>query len=52
MGVIVGYLVVFAEPSLTAWIGSGFASHAATPLRLLAVLSLFLALTVQSVHAR
>jgi O-antigen/teichoic acid export membrane protein len=45
MGPVAGFLVVFASPLLTAWVGADFASHASDPLKLLAVAGLVLALS-------
>jgi O-antigen/teichoic acid export membrane protein len=44
IGPIAGFLVVFADPLLRAWVGADFASQAADPLRLLAATGLVLAL--------
>ena len=45
MGPIAGFLIVFADPLLSAWIGSEFASQAADPLRFLAAAALVLSLS-------
>jgi O-antigen/teichoic acid export membrane protein len=45
MGPIAGFLAVFADPLLAAWVGSNFGSDAADPLRLLAGAALLLALS-------
>jgi O-antigen/teichoic acid export membrane protein len=44
-GPVAAYLVLLGKPLLTAWIGAAFASHAAGPLRFLAVAALILALS-------
>ncbi|MGH2951355.1 MAG: oligosaccharide flippase family protein [Solirubrobacterales bacterium] len=51
MGPIVGFLVVFAEPLLDAWVGAGFASQAAGPLQLLALAGLAVALSAPPADA-
>ena len=45
MGPIAGFLIVFAQPLLEAWVGGSFASDAADPLRLLAAAALLVALS-------
>jgi O-antigen/teichoic acid export membrane protein len=45
LGLLVAFLVVFADPLLTAWIGGDFATEATEPLQLLAVAGLVLALS-------
>jgi O-antigen/teichoic acid export membrane protein len=45
LGPIVGFLVVFAGPLLTAWLGADFASQAADPLRFLALAGFVLAIS-------
>lgn len=45
MGPLAGFLIVFADPLLSAWVGSDFASQAAGPLRFLAAAALVLALS-------
>ena len=45
MGPLAGFLIVFANPLLSAWIGSEFASQADGPLSFLAAAALVLALS-------
>jgi len=48
IGPIAGFLVVFADPILTAWLGADFAAEVADPLRFLALAGLLLAISTPS----
>ena len=45
IGPVAGFLIVFAEPMLTLWLGADFAAEIADPLRLLAVAGFLLAVS-------